>query len=135
LEGWKILVHDVQLLVCLSPFQVIKPVSGVWNDVNLSTWTSKEESPFSHVDLVVSEQNLGTEKEGEKKLVTLEERSTDVVVKRKGEVVIEILDSLWNIIGLDRVLHTISKQPLEPLQRVLIHRINDSKINDTEEQK
>jgi hypothetical protein len=54
------LTHGVQLLINLTPFNVIEPVCWVWLRFNCSTWSSKEESPFIHVYFIVSEQNLGT---------------------------------------------------------------------------
>lgn len=62
-EEWNLSVHDVQLLVHLSPFKIIEPVSRVSNWLNLTGGTSEEESPLLWVNLVVTEENLHAKQE------------------------------------------------------------------------
>lgn len=133
LEDFK-LVNGVQLLIELRPLNVIEPVGWIWLDINLTTWTSQKESPFYQVNLVVSEENLHTEHEGEQELVSLEQRSTDVLVERKCEIVIQILYSDDSVFIRIRVFDTSGEESLEPLQRVLIHWVNLVKVGDAEVQ-
>ena len=58
LKDGKRLVHHVQLLVGLGPFKIIKPLCGVGLLIDLTGGTGKEESPLSHVDIIVTEQDL-----------------------------------------------------------------------------
>jgi len=60
---WLELLHTVKLTVYLSPFDVIKPISWVGDDIKGSTGTSEEESPLLEINLVCTEENLGTEQE------------------------------------------------------------------------
>jgi len=64
LEGVQ-LAHAVELFVDLCPLNIIEPVSWVWFLLNLTTGACQEESPLWHIDLVISEQDLSTEQEGE----------------------------------------------------------------------
>lgn len=61
LEDGQSLVHYVQLLVRLHPFEIVEPLSRIRLLVNLTGGTGKEESPLIHVNLVVSKQNLCAE--------------------------------------------------------------------------
>lgn len=79
-EGWE-LRHDIKLLIQLVPFKVIKPICRVGSNINGSTRTSKEESPFIHVNFIVTEQDFSCQKEREEQLILLEERSADVLVQ------------------------------------------------------
>jgi len=81
LEHGNVLVHEVQLLVGLLPLKIVEPLSWIRLLVDLSTRSSKEESPFSHVDLIISEEDLHCQKEREEKFVHFEERSAHVLVK------------------------------------------------------
>ena len=85
--------HVVELLVNLSPLDVVEPVGRVGLVLNLSAGASKEESPFLHVDLVVSEEDFRTQQEREQELMGFEQGSTDVLVQRQGEVVVQDSDS------------------------------------------
>lgn len=133
LKGWQVLVHCEQLLVSLYPLEVIQPLCRVGLLVDLTRWSSEEESPLGHVDLVVSEQNLGTEKEGEEELVDFEERSAHVLVECVCEVVVEDLDSADDVISLLRLLDGILEEVLEPLKGVLVHTVDVVEVNDAEE--
>jgi hypothetical protein len=64
-EGF-VLLKTEELLVELTPLQIVHPVGGIWLLVNVSGRPCQEVSPFVHVDLFSFNQNLHTEKEGEK---------------------------------------------------------------------
>lgn len=55
------LSHNVKLSVNLAPLQIVEPVRRVRCDVDGARRSRKEESPFSRVDRLVSEQNLHSE--------------------------------------------------------------------------
>lgn len=62
LESFK-LAHHIQLLVNLTPLDVVQPVGRIWFRFNRSTRSREEEPPLLLIDLVVTEQYLGTEQE------------------------------------------------------------------------
>mmetsp|Transcript_11724 Transcript_11724/g.17934 ORF Transcript_11724/g.17934 Transcript_11724/m.17934 type:complete len:320 (+) Transcript_11724:685-1644(+) len=128
------LAHAVELLVDLTPLEVIEPVGWVGLGVNGTTGSSQEEAPLTHVDLVISEEDLSAEQEREQKLVGLEQGSADVLVQGEGEVVVQDSDTGSGfVVGLG-VFHTSSEQSLEPLKRVLVHGIDVSQVHNTEEE-
>ena len=61
-EWWERGVHIVQLPVHLLPLKVVQPVGWVCHLFNLTLWASQEEAPLKGVNLVVTKQNLGTQK-------------------------------------------------------------------------
>lgn len=63
-----------------------------------------------------------------------EERPAHVLVERNGEIVVQVEDSLDHVVGGHGVLHSHTEQDLEPLQRVLIHGINDGQVDYAEEE-
>lgn len=81
LEHGNVLVHVVELLVGLLPLEIVEPLSWIGFLVNLTARSGKEETPFSHVDLVISKQNLHRQEEREEKFVHFEERSTHILVQ------------------------------------------------------
>lgn len=102
---WQSSVHDVELLVDLNPFEVIEPVSWVLHTLDFSTSTSKEESPFGLVNLVVTKQNLCAKQQREQKLMAFEKRSANVLVKCKCLVIIQDLHALRDVLRLLRASH------------------------------
>lgn len=60
------------------------------------------------------------------------ERTADVFVQTVSEVVFHAHESLLKDIGWRRVLKSCEEEIAEPLQRVLIHRIDTGKIQDAE---
>lgn len=63
-----------------------------------------------------------------------EEGSADVLVKGQGLIFVQDWNTLGYVLWLCWVSNWGSKESLEPLERVLIHRINDIQVNDTEEE-
>jgi hypothetical protein len=66
--------------------------------------------------------------------MSFEKTSTNVLIKVLCEMIIQILYSVIWFWTLRTIINTLSKQIREPLQRVLIHRINYSQINDCKEE-
>ena len=64
-EDGQLSVHNVELLVALLPLEIIKPLSRVRLLIDLARWAGKEESPLTHINLVVAEQDLCTKEERE----------------------------------------------------------------------
>ena len=67
------LVHHVELLVGLGPFEIIKPLGWIGLLIDLTRWSSEVESPFIHVNLLVTKENLGAEEEREEEFVYFKE--------------------------------------------------------------
>jgi hypothetical protein len=128
------LSHSVYLLVALSPLKIAKPVSRVLDDINCSSRSSKIVSPLIWIHELASEKNLDGEDVGEEQLVCLEQTSAHILVEVESEVVIEVFDSLFGIWVLSAVVYALTKEVGEPLQRVLIHGVDDGQINDREEE-
>ncbi len=63
----------------------------------------------------------------------IEEASADVVVEWESEIVVDSLDTLYRVITLLWVLHSRLEESLEPLQGVLVHRIDEVEVDDSEE--
>jgi hypothetical protein len=66
--------------------------------------------------------------------VCLEQTSANVIIEVESEMVIQVLDSLLGMWCLRTVVNTLAEQVREPLQRVLIHRIDDGEVDNSEEQ-
>jgi len=56
--------------------------------------------------------------------MSLEQRTTNILIEGSGEEIIENLYTGNGLFSLLGVLNGISKKTLEPLERVLIHRVD-----------
>lgn len=74
------LAHAVQLLIHLSPLEVIQPIGRVWLGLTFATGSCQEEAPFERIHLIVTEHDLGAQEEGEQKFVPLEQRPANVAI-------------------------------------------------------
>jgi hypothetical protein len=66
--------------------------------------------------------------------VSLKETSANVFIKVQSEVIVKMFDSLLSMWSLRTVINALTEQVCEPLQRVLIHGIYNSEVNDCEEE-
>jgi len=66
--------------------------------------------------------------------MSFKKTSTNVLIKVLCEMIIQVLYSVIWFWTLRTIINTLSKQIREPLQRVLIHRINYGQINDCKEE-
>ena len=57
------------------------------------------------------------------------------MVQGVREEVVEDLDTFLYVLGLLRVLDRVFEQVLEPLQRVLVHVIDNVQVDNTKEEK
>lgn len=83
--------------------------------------------PFVHVD-------SHTQEEGEEEFVLLEKGAADIAVQAEGEVVVDVDDSLRNVVGTLGVGDATEKDADEPLQRVLVHWVDVGHVSHAEEQ-
>ena len=81
LESRQVLGHGDELLRSLFPGQVIEPVGGIVNDLDLTGGAGEEEAQLLVVHLVVTGHDVHSHLEGEEQLVSLEETTANVVVQ------------------------------------------------------
>ena len=67
-------------------------------------------------------------------LVLLEEGAADVAVERVSEVVLQILESLFQIFALLSVVDAHDEEGDEPGERVLVHGVDVGEVGDGEEE-
>eukprot|EP00968_Pinguiococcus_pyrenoidosus_P027389 scaffold7375_cov268-Pinguiococcus_pyrenoidosus.AAC.39 len=94
----------------------------------------EEEAEERAVQQPLALEDLGRQQEAEQQLVLGEERAADILVQHVGEGLVEVLDSLVVVLALGRLADGEEEEANEPLQRVLVHRVHDVQVRDTEEQ-
>lgn len=62
----------------------------------------------------------------------LKKWTANILVETVGEIIVHVVKPLFEHIWLWRVLKTKQEEITEPLQRVLVHRIDCWKVKDTE---
>jgi len=66
--------------------------------------------------------------------VLFEERPADVLVQAVGEVLVNVEQPFLKHVGGRTRLDAHNKESDKPLQRVLVHRIDEGKVDDAEEE-
>ena len=94
----------------------------------------QEEHVLGGVQLAARHQQRRAQHEREEQLVLLEERATHVAVQVVGEVVLEVLEAPLHVLRLQAVLYRVEIEIDEPLQRVLVHRIDVGQVGEAEEE-
>lgn len=80
-------------------------------------------------------QKLDSKHEGEHELVLFKERAANHGIERVCEVVVQDFDSLFNVFAALGVSDAFDEKIDEPVQRVLVHRVDRSEIGDAKEEK
>ena len=128
------LPRPVELAVDVGPLVVGDPGGGVLGDGDLTGGAREQVPPLLVADLVVALADLDGEDEGEEELVLFEEGPADVFVEGVGEVVVDVEEPLLEDVGGGAGLDAQHEQPHEPLQGVLVHRVDQRKVYYAEEQ-
>jgi len=115
------------------PAVLIDPVSRILFLLDIARRSREQVPIFQVVKLIFSLQDLDQQHEAEEQLVLLEQGAADILVQREGEVIIQVEKSLFKLLCRRRVLHAHNEQIDEPLERVLVHRVNSVQVNDAEE--
>lgn len=96
--------------------------------------SSEEESKLFCVKFLRHFLEFASEQEGEDDLVLLEERTTDVTIKRDQELLVQEVKTFLQILTGLRVLNGSDEEIDKEGEGVLIHGIDVCEIGDTKEQ-
>lgn len=118
----------------VGPRAVRDPISRVHFDCGVGAGASQEEPPEMLAQFLFAEFYVAGEHEGEEEFVFFEEGAADVFVERVSEVVDEVEQSAFKLLGRQGVLDCQLKEVDEPLQGVLVHWVDSRKVDDAEEQ-
>ena len=75
-----------------------------------------------------------TQQEGEEQLVLLEERAAHVAVQAVGEVVVDVEDTLRDVVRPFGVGDAAEEDADEPLEGVLVHGVDGGHVGHAEEE-
>lgn len=132
LEGGKSCRHTVYLFVDVWPGIFVDPGSGIGRHLNISWRTSQEKPELILSQSFVSKENFGRQHERENQFMLFEKRSTDVLVQRISEIVVHAVESFLEDVGRRWVLQAQEEEVAEPLQGILVHRVDWRKVQNTE---
>lgn len=74
------LAHGKELLPHCTPLELTEPRRRIGHNIDLTSWTGKEESPFISIHLFITEQNFDAQHEREHEFVHLEQRPANVLI-------------------------------------------------------
>ena len=95
---------------------------------------SKKFMQSYHVNLLLIHLDPGAKKECEQQLVFFKQRSTHITVQTEGEVVVNILHTLWKILWQKKFGYEYTVKPVL-LIRILISHFILTTVRDREHQR
>jgi len=129
----KELACSIELPVDVWPLVIRNPFGWIRRHCDFSRRSWKKIPPFFVINFVIALFDFDCEYKWKQKFMFLEQWSADILVERVSEVVVHVCQSLIKHIACRTVLHTHHKESNEPLQWVLVHRIDQREVDDAEE--
>ena len=91
-------------------------------------------APLGVVELVVALHEVGAQQQREGQLVLLKERAADVLVQEVLKVRVEVLHAHLQVAARLRIGDRAAEEVDEPVERVLVHRVDGGERGDAEEE-
>ena len=92
--------------------------------------TSNQQVPLLGENEFLFPTNAGADQERINLLMRLEQSSANIGEHLLGDGIVQVLQTLLNIIGLGTLLHGHIEQLLEECQRKLVHRVDQTQLAD-----
>jgi hypothetical protein len=127
------LIHAIELPENIGPGVIIDPVGGVILHFNFSRGPRQQIPPLIGIHLLLPKLYLHSQHKRKEQLMLLKQRPTHILVQTVSEVVYQIRQPYRQLFGGQGVLHRHLEEVDEPLQRVLVHRVDAGQVHDAEE--